>query len=397
MTRLRARSDNGKEISLDSWSRSRAGAPLCSEVLLNGPVKVRHTPQIFERQGTVMHIAQIAPPWLQIPPVGYGGVERLVGNLTEGLVARGHEVTLFAPHGSRTQGRLVSPLEHTPLHDDPGRADNDMFYMLSAYLAADQFDVIHDHTQSRIGSALGAMLGGYPPVVHTLHSPWTPVRRRFFGQVDDRIHIVASSKSQARLNPDIRYAAMIYDGIDLDAHPLGDEKEDYLIFLGRCSSEKAPDIALDVARAADTPLVMVLKRSERAEWEFFEHEVRPRLRECDRVIEQPPHADKIRLLQRARATLFPIRWEEPFGQVMAESMACGTPVIAMRRGAASDLVVDGETGFVCDTPEQMSDAVRAASDLSPQACREHVSATFSSKTMVEKYERLYASLVARQA
>lgn len=344
-----------------------------------------------------MRIAQIAPPWLLVPPEGYGGVERLVGNLTEGLVDRGHDVTLFAPSGSRTQGRLVSPFEHTPLRTDPTAVDDNLFYMLSAYLAADQFDVIHDHTQSRVGPALGSMLGGNPPVVHTLHMPWTPIRERILGRIDDRIHIVASSWSQAGMNTDIRYAGMIYAGIDLDAHPLGDEKEDYLIFIGRCSFEKGPDIALDVARAADRPLVMVLKRGEREEWEFFEQEVRPRLRECDRVFEQPPHVDKIRLLQRARATLFPIRWEEPFGQVMVESMACGTPVIAMRRGAALDLIVDGETGFLCDTPEQMIEAVRDASDLSPHACREHVSATFSSSMMVENYERLYTSLVARQA
>jgi glycosyltransferase involved in cell wall biosynthesis len=198
----------------------------------------------------VMRIAQIAPPWLPVPPEGYGGVERLVGNLTEGLVDRGHDVTLFAPRESRTRGRLVSPLEHTPLPKGPTATDDDLFYMLSAYLAADQFDVIHDHTTSRIGPALGAMLDGRPPVVHTLHMPWTPVRRRIFGRVDEHIHIVASSKSQEGLNPDIRYAAMIYDGIDLDAHPLGDEKEDYLIFVGRCSSDKGTDIALDVARGS---------------------------------------------------------------------------------------------------------------------------------------------------
>jgi len=340
-----------------------------------------------------MRIAQIAPPWLLVPPEGYGGVERLVSNLTEGLVDRGHDVTLFAPRGSRTRGRLVSPFEHTPLRTDPTKADDDLFYMMSVYLAADQFDVVHDHTQSRIGPALGAMLADRPPVVHTLHMPWTPVRRRILGRIDHRIHIVASSKSQAEMNPDIRYAAMIYDGIDLDAHPLGGEKDNYLIYLGRCCSEKGTDIALDVARAADVPLVMVLKRGERAEWEFFEQEVQPKLRTCDRVIEQPPHADKIRLLQRARATLFPIRWDEPFGQVMAESMACGTPVIAMRRGAAPDLVVDGVTGFLCDTPEQMADAVKKAGKFSPQACRDHVNATFSCASMVESYERLYASLV----
>ncbi len=343
----------------------------------------------------VMRIAQIAPPWLQIPPEGYGGVERLVSNLTEKLVDRGHDVTLFAPSGSRTRGNLVSPFARTPLRTDSTKFDDDLFYMHSAYLLADQFDIIHDHTQSRIGPALGSMLNGRPPVVHTVHMPWTPVRKRLFGQLDDRIHIVAISKSQAEMNPDIRYAAMIDDGIDLDAHPLGDEKEDYLIFVGRCSSEKAPDIALDVARAANMPLVMVIKRSEREESEFFEQEVKPRLRKCDRVIDQPPHYDKIRLLQRARATLFPLRWEEPFGQVMAESMACGTPVIALRRGASADVVVDGETGFLCDSPEQMVDAVGEASGISPHACREHISARFSCGTMAENYERLYASLVTR--
>lgn len=344
-----------------------------------------------------LRIAQIAPPWLRVPPDGYGGVERMVGNLSEGLVRRGHDVTLFAPTGSRTSGRLISPLDETPVHKGPGAADADMIHMVTPYLAADEFDVIHDHTTSRIGPALGAMLGRRPPVVHTLHMPWTDVRRRFFGRVDERIHLVASSPSQAELNPEVSYAATIYAGIDLDAHPLGDQKEDYLAFVGRCCSEKGTDIALDIARAVDKPLVMILKRDDASEREFFDEVVQPKMRDCDRVFEQPPHAEKIQLMQAATATLFPIRWDEPFGQVMAESMACGTPVIAMRRGAAKDLIVDGATGYLCDSVDEMVDAVGRVGHLEPQVCRQRVADYFSTDTMIDEYENLYFSLLEKSA
>ncbi|TWE07408.1 glycosyltransferase family 4 protein [Rudaeicoccus suwonensis] len=344
-----------------------------------------------------LRIAQIAPPWLRVPPDGYGGVERMVGNLSEGLVNRGHDVTLFAPTGSRTKGRLISPLEQTPVHKGPGAADADMIHMVTPYLMADEFDVIHDHTTSRIGPALGAMLGGRPPVVHTLHMPWTDVRRRFFSRVDNRIHLVASSPSQAALNPEISYTATIYAGIDLEMHPLGNQKEDYLAFVGRCCSEKGTDIALDISRAVDKPLVMILKHDDSSEREFFDEVVRPKMRNCDQVFEQPPHAEKIQLMQAASATLFPIRWDEPFGQVMAESLACGTPVIAMRRGAAKDLIVDGETGFLCDSVEGMIDAVGRVGDLAPQVCRQRVVDHFSAEAMIDGYENLYRSLLEQSA
>ena len=169
-------------------------------------------------------------------------MERLVGNLTEGLADRGHDVTLFAPFLDLEPGVVTSAHWNTRRSSRaPTRPTMTCSTCCPAYLSADQFDVIHDHTTCRVGRALGAMLGGRPPVVHTLHMPWTPVRQRFLGRVDDRIHIVASSRSQAGLNPGIRYAAMIYDGIDLDAHPLGDDKEGSMfIFVGRCCWRRGP-------------------------------------------------------------------------------------------------------------------------------------------------------------
>jgi glycosyltransferase involved in cell wall biosynthesis len=231
----------------------------------------------------------VAPPWLTVPPQGYGGTERVVALLADGLVANGHDVTLFAANGSRTTARLVSPLAVAPpiIGSAP---DDEVFHTLSAFLAHDEFDVIHDHTG--LGPAFGAFLLGGPPVVHTLHGPWTPAVRRKLGLVHDRAHLVAISHAQRRANPDVRYAGVVHNGVDLDAHPCCETKEDFLVFLGRISPEKAPEVAVEVARRAGLPLTMIVKRSEPAEWEYWEQVVAPHLDDNVTVIEQPPHEVK---------------------------------------------------------------------------------------------------------
>jgi glycosyltransferase involved in cell wall biosynthesis len=340
-----------------------------------------------------LRIALIAPPWIPVPPPGYGGTERVIALLADGLVARGHEVTLFAAAGSRTAARLVTPLESPP--DYIGSSpDDDIFHTLAAFLDAidvGQFDVIHDHTA--LGPAFGALLTAGPPVVHTLHGPWTPAARRKLGLVDERVHLVAISQAQRRANPRVRYAGVVHNGVDLDAHPFQAKKEDFLVFVGRINPEKGPEVAIDVARAAGLPLTMIVKRSEPIEWEHWYEVVVPRLDDDITVIEQPSQAVKVDIVGRARATLCPINWPEPFGLVLAESLACGTPVITRPLGAAPEIVVDGVTGFCCDTVEEMAEAVVEAKALSPEACRAHIEEHFSGAAMVRGYERVYASVL----
>jgi glycosyltransferase involved in cell wall biosynthesis len=340
-----------------------------------------------------VRIAEIAPVWVPVPPPSYGGIELVVSHLADGLTARGHEVTLFAAQGSQTEAQLVSPVDRAvDLAEVGSNITDELVHALPAYRRAAEFDVIHDH--SGLGTALGAARGGPPPVVHTLHGPWNDASRRFFRAVSPPIHLIAISEAQKAGNPDLDYAGVVHNGLDLSVHPWQKEKEDFLLFLGRCNPEKGPEVAVDVAKRADVRLVMMVKRTEPHEYEHWEREVEPRLRGDEELIFDSTQDLKVDLLGRARATLFPIQWPEPFGLVMIESMACGTPVLAMARGAAPEVVVDGETGFLTETVEEMVAAVERVDEISPEACRDHVTEHFSADAMVNKTERILERVVA---
>jgi glycosyltransferase involved in cell wall biosynthesis len=210
----------------------------------------------------------------------------------------------------------------------------------------------------------------------------------------ERVHLVAISQAQRGGNPDLRYAGVVHNGIDLTAHPFRDLKEDFLLFVGRISPEKRPEVAIEVAREAGLPLVMAIKRNEPAERAYFDEVVAPRLGDDIVVLDQPPHEVKVDLMGRARALLFPIDWPEPFGLVMIEAMACGTPVITRPLGAAPEVVTNGVTGFLCSTQREMVAAVDAASGIVPQDCRAHVEERFSADSMVVSYEAVYRAALA---
>jgi glycosyltransferase involved in cell wall biosynthesis len=342
-----------------------------------------------------LRVGLIAPVTLPVPPRGYGGTERVVHLLAEELTRRGHDVTLFAVGGSRTRARLITFLEAPPVPTDPGSVADELFHTLSAYRHAGEFDVVHDHTG--IGPALGAMLGGVPPVVQTLHGPWTEKARRFAALVHDLVHLVAISQAQAGANPSISYAAVIHNGVDLGSYPYSPDKGDYLAYVGRVSPEKGTHLAVEIARRAGMALKMAVKRVEPAEWAYWEEMVRPRLSGDDEVFEQPSHDVKWDILAHARATLFPIDWPEPFGLVMVESMACGTPVIARPLGAAPEIVVEGVTGFLRDDVDGMVRAVGETKLLNRRNCRDLVETRFSASIMVDGYERLFRRLVGAGA
>lgn len=334
-----------------------------------------------------MRIAEIAPPWFPVPPSGYGGIELVVALLADGLHANGHDVTLFASGGSRSSAKVVSPLEDPP---DPALLGNpwfDSFHALSAYLDANDFDVIHDHS-GIAGPALGALLGGQPPVVHTLHGPWTEPTRKFYGLAADRIHLVSISDSQ-RADADLRYAATVYNGINLDHYPLVEEKDPFLVYIGRANPDKGPGLAVEVAKRAGLPLVMIVKKNEAAEQVYWSEVVAPQLTDEVEVLEHVSHEVKVDLLGRARALVFPIRWSEPFGLVMVEAMACGTPVVSSPFGAAVELVEEGVTGFLRESLDDLVAAVADASECKPQACRERVARHFSAEAMVRGYEAVF--------
>lgn len=337
-----------------------------------------------------LRVALIAPPFIPVPPPGYGGIERVVALLADGLTARGHDVALFAAPGSRTTARLVSPLSAAPLLGDPASVADELYHTTAAYLSAEHFDVVHDHTA--FGPALGAVLGAPIPVVHTLHGPWTTHSRHLYSLVREHVHFVAISQAQRAANPSLPYAGVVYNGVDLGAHPLVEKKEDFLVYVGRVGSEKRPELAIDIARRAKRRLVMIVKRSEPAELAYWQEVVAPRLGSDVEVLDQPPHHVKVDLVGRATAVLFPIDWPEPFGLVMTEAMACGTPVIARPLGAAPEVVAEGVTGFLRTSVTDMADAVADAKRLSPRACRHRAAQLFSADAMVGAYERTYLAL-----
>lgn len=347
-----------------------------------------------------MKIGMIAPPWFPIPPTGYGGIELVVSLLTEELVARGHDVTLFAPPTSRTSARLVSGFDELApvgaIADIYNRAKKfPILHALTAMKMGAEFDIIHDHSGD-VAAALGAMLGGKPPIVHTLHGQWGPpdsFARAFWAHLHNQINLVAISERQRADNDSVRYHSLVYNGIDLDAYPFQSNKDDYLVYIGRANHEKLPTRAIEIAREAGMPLQMIAKRSEEHEQKYWNDNVVPLLGDDITVHQDVTHEKKCELLANAKAMIFPIQWAEPFGLVMVEAMACGTPVVTTFAGAAPELVADGETGFLRDDDADLVAAIGMVDNISPEMCRKHVEERFSFQRMTDDYLATYSQLV----
>jgi glycosyltransferase involved in cell wall biosynthesis len=341
-----------------------------------------------------MRIALIAPPWYPVPPAGYGGIEWVVALLADGLADRGHDVTLFAPSGSTTRARLVSPLGEPPPPDAIGNPWYEASHSLAAYEQGEEFDLLHDHT-GPVGVSIGAMTGC--PVVQTLHGPFTPEALMLYGRLARHVWFVAISESQRSLGPpDLRWAGVVYNGIAVEQYQYREDKEDFLLFLGRADEEKAPDLAVEAARKAGRRLVMCATRKNEREQRYWAERVEPLLGDGVEVHGECTHEQKADLLARAAALLFPIQWPEPFGLVMTEAMACGTPVVAWRNGAVPEVVDDGVSGFVVDSMDELVRAIGRVGELDPRAGRARVEERFSAAAMVAGYERAYERVLAAE-
>ena len=340
-----------------------------------------------------MKIAIIAPPWAPIPPTLYGGIEQAVDAEARGIQAAGHEVLLFATGDSTSMVPREWLLELAE-GEHMGLSVTELRHVLAAYEMMDDFDIVHDHTL--IGPAMASWRTGGPPVVTTIHGPLDGVLADLYRRFAARIPIIAISHAQCRPVPDIPMARVIHHGINASEFPVGDGNGDYYLFLGRMSPDKGAHRAIAAAEKAGVPLVMAGKAREKAEKLFFEQEVAPHLGASVRYVGEVPHEEKLRLLAGARATLFPIRWNEPFGLVMIESLACGTPVLAFKEGAAPEVIEHGQTGFLCDDEADMAHAIASVDEIDRGACRAAVEGYFSVDRMVAEHLELFTELIAAQ-
>lgn len=344
-----------------------------------------------------MRIAEIAPPWLAVPPKGYGGIEWVVALLADGLAERGHDVTLFATGDSSTKARLEAFFEEAPGPALINSIWHDTVHTLFSLRHPERFDVLHVHPPF---SALAAAAAVDRPVVHTLHGAFTDEMRALYALVGDRAWFVAISEAQRAHMPELQYAGVVHNGVDVARYPFRDEKDDFVLFLGRAAPEKGAHRAVRAAGLAGMRIVLAVKVANAVEQDHWEREVQPFLPDDATVVGEISLEEKLDLLSRARAVLFPIDWDEPFGLVMTEAMACGTPVVGTPRGSVPEVVTDGRTGFVVpveDYPERAAAALARLDEIDAAACRAWVEERFSKQAMVEGYERAFARAVDRSS
>jgi glycosyltransferase involved in cell wall biosynthesis len=339
-----------------------------------------------------LRIAMVAPPWYEVPPTGYGGIEAICATLVDALTARGHEVTLFGagPRTGTTAARYIATLpqvQHRRLGELLPAAVH--VARVNRALAAGAFDVVHDHT---VAGPLTACARPMPTVV-TVHGPVTGELGDLFAALDPPPHLVAISAAQRALRAGLRWVATVHHGVDPARFTPGYDRNGPVLWLGRFCPDKGPDLAIAACRVAGLPLVLAGKCHEPAERRYLDEFIRPLLHDGVQLICNADRATTGRLLTAARALIVPIRWPEPFGMVMIEAMASATPVVALRRGSVPEIVVDGVTGWICDDPTQLPDALHAVADLDPAACLARVNRHFTAALMARAHERLYRQII----
>lgn len=339
-----------------------------------------------------MRIAQVAPLFESVPPQAYGGTERVVSYLTEALVNAGHRVTLFASGDSRTRARLV-PVVPRSLRLDPARPDWLVWHTVmidQVFERADEYDVLHFHTDCM----------HYPlarrqrtPCVTTLHGrldlrDLRPLHEHFAAHP-----LVSISDSQRAPLSNANWCATVHHGLPVDLYRFHPYPQNYFAFVGRISPEKRVDRAIEIAIACDTPLLIAAK-VDPADQAYFDAQIRPLLRHpLVRFLGEVGDAQKNDVIGGARALLFPIDWPEPFGLVMIESFACGTPVLAYRCGSAPEVMQDGVTGYLVDNQQQAIAAARVIDRIDRRRCREVFERRFTADKMAARYLQVYQALI----
>ena len=332
-----------------------------------------------------MRIAIIASPWVPVPPPAYGGTELVLDLLARGLHEAGEDVVLF------TTGDSTCSVPREFIYEralgTTGGSVGELRHVLHAYeTAACGFDIVHDHTLA------GPLYSAKFPdlrVVTTNHGTFSEDLLDIYRAVTPRVGLIAISHAQAAAANGIPIARVIHHGIDVQDMPFGGGDGGYLLFLGRMSPEKGAHRAARIAGAAGVPLRIAAKMREPAERAYFEEHVRPFLGDAVEYVGEVGAQDKKRLLAGARALLMPITWDEPFGLVMVEALACGTPVLAFPRGAAPEIIEHDRTGYLCRDEADMTRRIADIDQIDRQTCRSSAQARFSASRMVNEHLELY--------
>ncbi|MFL4476013.1 glycosyltransferase family 4 protein [Paeniglutamicibacter sp. MACA_103] len=337
-----------------------------------------------------MRIGIIAPPWLTVPPQAYGGTEAVIDLLARGLAEMGHEVLLAAASGSG------SPVPQVPgsFPPDPrhlGRTQDELRHVLNAYGQLGGVEIIHDHT---LAGPLLRHAGEGIPVVSTAHNRMDALTLPLYAAIAERAPLLAVSRHQAGTARGVAVSRVIHHGIDAAAVPVGTGAGGYACFLGRMHPNKGVLAAIQVARAAGVPLRIAAKMASAGEHEYFANVIRRELGGDIEYVGELRPGEKYRLLGEAFALLNPLQWDEPFGMVMIESLAAGTPVLSTSRGAAPEIVSDGFTGFLRDTPRALAAALPDCANLSRADCRRSTETTFSARRMVGEHVEFYEECLA---
>lgn len=379
----------------------------------------------------------MAPPWLEIPPQGYGGIEFVVNNLVVEYGKMGVDVELFTVGNSTTPAAKIHSIYphgqyhhiQKPFYYAAPIAITQIMLALETIAADGKFDIIHDHNGFIGPAMMGHLDGSYPPVLHTLHGPFSndqlvaedePDNRpmyKYFGGLK-RLYINGISEAQmkdapAELEP--RVAGVVYNAVDLDSLPYTTDKSDYFVTLGRFNRDKNQALAAKLCRDLGYKLKMIggvagivdpaeldtemsnptNAKANTGDFQYFKRQVYPLLVPGQiEFMGGVPDSEKVDLLRHAKALLFPINWEEPFGMAVIEAMACGTPVVSMRRGAIPEIIEHGVNGWLADTEAEFKEYMQRVDEIDPAVCRKSVEDKFSSRKMAENYLELYRKVMA---
>ena len=335
-----------------------------------------------------MRILQIAPLLERVPPPAYGGTEVIVSALADGLVDAGHEVILWASGDSITKAQLRSVYGQS-IRSDPDIIDRqpyELAHFAAALSCANDFDIVHNHA----GEAVMAFADLVKtPMLTTMHCLINADTRIIWDHYRGYYNTISRAQESAVPHlPNARSLGYVHNAIDVASFPFRDRKDDYLLFLSRISADKGAHLAIEIARKAGRRLVMAGK-VDRADRHYFETAVEPLLGQGVEFVGEADFELKRDLYSRAAGVILPLLWEEPFGLVFIEAMACGTPVISYNRGAAPEIIVDGVTGFLVEDAAGMLSAIDRLPAIDPQECRRHVENNFDNPVMVGRYLELY--------